>query len=357
MEDDAMPAQNEASVALDFTQHFSLAFQNSDYYQDFCDVGALLSAEENCRGPLAYLEQQLFILFSERVMAAQGALRAKNIDITPDTLLDLFNHLSGMRKQWNRGTPAEFNELAEIAKKTTSKLLTTVLSRWEADNGFAVDKEFFSSKHLPADLLVGNVLSLFNDQLASGRPFKDLGAGPQHGEHTHRIQWYLIGIGLKLGPKAGAMFRNVKRWISRQPITSIDQSNTVRRYLWEYLFDREGDPSNAASVAFRCTDKLDFRAPSNLNRFLMDDTQRGTYPLLNWCLNYRFDKRTHQRAGIEYVSSKVSDRNVKKVANAYERQFVEPGDNRLLRAFNSGLFIRRGHLINGVKWQSWPDDL
>lgn len=352
-----MPAQNEASVALEFNHHFSQAFNNSAYFQDFCDVGAFLSAEENCRGALAYLEQQLFILFSERVMAVQGALRSKNIMITPDTVLELFNHLSGVRRKWKKGTPNALDEFSDIAKKTTSKLLTTVLSRWEADNGFNVDKEFFSSTHLPADLLVGNVLSLFNDQLASGRPFKDLGAGRWHGEHTHRIQWYLIGIGLKLGPKAGAMFRDVKRWISRQPIQSVDQMNNVRRYLWEYLFDREGDPSNAASVAFRCSDKLDFRAPSNLNRFLMDDAQRETYPLLNWCLNYRFDKRSNWPTGIEYASSKVSNRKLGKVEAAYDRGFSGADDSQLLKAFNSGLFIRRGHLINGVKWQNWPDDL
>ncbi|AMZ70659.1 MULTISPECIES: LirA/MavJ family T4SS effector [Pseudomonas] len=352
-----MPAQSEASVALDFTNHFSQAFQNSAYFQDFCDVGAFLSAEENCRGALAYLEHQLFLLFSERTMAVQAALRSKGVTITPETVLNLFNHLSGMRKKWKKGTPNEFHRFAELAKETTSKLLTTVLSRWEADNGFNVDKEFFSSKHLPADLLVGNVLSLFNDQLASGRPFKDLGAGPWHGEHTHRIQWYLIGIGLNLGPKAGAMFKDVKRWISRQTIQSIDQSNTVKRYLWEYLFDREGDPSNAASVAFRCTDKLDFRAPSNLNRFLMDEAQRETYPLLNWCLNYRLEKRMNGTVGIEYAASKVSNWNLRKVVNASERGFNGTDDSRLLKAFNSGLFIRRGHLINGVQWQQWPDDL
>lgn len=89
----------------------------------------------------------------------------------------------------------------------------------------------------------------------------------------------------------------------------------------------------------------------------MDEAQRETYPLLNWCLNYRLEKRMNGTVGIEYAASKVSNWNLRKVVNASERGFNGTDDSRLLKAFNSGLFIRRGHLINGVQWQQWPDDL
>lgn len=44
-------------------------------------------------------------------------------------------------------------------------------------------------------------------------------------------------------------------------------------FLWEFLVDRDGVPSNAAIIPFKTLEQSDFRAPSNLNRWLKDGNE------------------------------------------------------------------------------------
>jgi hypothetical protein len=61
--------------------------------------------------------------------------------------------------------------------------------------------------------------------------------------------------------------------------------------MWEFLVDRDGVPTNAAVIPFKTADQQDFRAPSNVNRWLKDGRTQGL-ELLEACLTDRWKRRS-----------------------------------------------------------------
>ncbi|WP_260961037.1 LirA/MavJ family T4SS effector [Pseudomonas citri] len=358
--------QSVEEVKTELEQLFSDKFAASPYFDMYCQIGAYLSSADNCQRELQRLNDEMQVILEHRLADIRVRI-VKEVGgtIAQEALADLFGTLAGVRT--NRfGTSLDapqVSSLSKLAKELFSKLLSDVLGRWEHDNGFDVDHSWMLGGRRPADILIGNPKSLFNLQLESGRPFKDLGAGAQHGEFTHRIQWYLVGNALE-GFKAGDLYKDIKRWISRGKLLSHQASLSSptlfsteeghKRYLWEYLFDRDGEPSNAISVAFLAR-QGDFRGPSNLAAYLREPPHEAAFPLLTWCMRDRYTKRLHQAFDAAYMLKKApKNSQLKELAKIFESGAQTEQDMAKMLAPIDGLFIRRGTFRVGVDWQKWP---
>jgi len=110
-----------------------------------------------------------------------------------------------------------------------SKLLTASLEEFERNHGFVV------GDRLPnyAGFVFGNV---FNESLALKQHWKDVGAGPEHGEYTHRLQWYIL-------IRAGAI-KTVSVNQEATVFASIAPWQKGKTNLWTFIFDQLAkDPS------------------------------------------------------------------------------------------------------------------
>lgn len=358
--------QNIEEVKTELKRLFSDKFVTSPYFNIYCYIGAYLSSADNCQRQLKQLNDEMQKILDHRLADIRVRI-VKEVGgtIAHDALNDLLGTLAGVRQ--NRfGAPLDSPKalpLAKLAKELFSKLLSDVLGRWEHETGFDVDHSWGVGARRPVDILIGNPKSLFNQQLESGRPFKDLGAGPQHGEFTHRIQWYLAGNSLA-GTKVGDVYKDIKRWISRDQLLShkdnlssptlFSATGGHKRYLWEYLFDRDGEPANATTVAFLAK-QGDFRGPSNLANYLRESPNDSTYPLLAWCMRDRFNKRKINGGDFAYMLKKApDDSRLKEAAQAFSNHKNELDVAKMLAPID-GLFIRRGTFRISVDWQKWPD--
>lgn len=341
--------ESKNQVRLSLQNYFSPAFQVNPLFETYVNIGSYLSDPAQYANGILELESRLEVSLGERTDAL-AYLIEKNTGAKWKSVV-LRRWLTEIRQYRHLGKPYHKDMLpyVDYAKRLYSKLLTGVLFEWESAAGFAVDP---GGK---VDILFGNPGSLFNDQLRDGRPFKDVGAGKEHGESTHRIQWFIVGTGLKL-PNAGNIYRDVKRWITVAAHPGINGGGARRRYLWEFLFDRDGIPSNAAAVHFNCVDVNDFRAPSNLNRGLM--LPNSGCPILSWCLDDRFQKRTNEAFSGLYVEKKApGNLGAQQLGGATRRvmgmveEHMQDTDPAILARATDGLFIRRNGMVVDIAWQ------
>jgi hypothetical protein len=352
--------QTVEQIEAELREKFSATFAASTHFQKYCEIGAFLSSLENCKPALIQLERSMDHEVQLRVAKLVPVIKQNaGMTFSPEALFSWLFEIR--RNRWRHATKEKgrlLSEYDDYSEALFSKVLTDVLTAWEHGSGFDI------APNDRSDILVSVPTSLFNAQLDSKRPFKDYGAGPEHGEFSHRIQWYLLGNGLGIND-AAALYKDVKRFISREELAPADLPfSKAKRYVWECLFDRDGFPSNAASVAFNTgTDKLDFRAPSNLNRYLISKEAEASFPLLNLILSDRFYKRSKINLGMgDYVLKKAP--NVPKAQLVAQADRTRNGPVHLaatanqahLDALKSGLFIRRGGRVVAIDWQAWRDE-
>src|SRR6185503_2432005 len=72
-----------------------------------------------------------------------------------------------------------------------SKLLTDELAEKATLWGFQLLADH--NGHPKAEMIWPLKADQFRQELQDNRPFKDQTIGPDHGEYTHRLHWYLIG--------------------------------------------------------------------------------------------------------------------------------------------------------------------
>ncbi len=86
----------------------------------------------------------------------------------------------------------------------------------------------------------------FKDLTKAGQQFHDVGAGPLHGEFTHRIQWFIamseITKGTFAGPQNPFTHTPVELYqASMSEAYAVDvgtASPTGKAYMWDWVFDR-----------------------------------------------------------------------------------------------------------------------
>lgn len=161
------------------------------------------------------------------------------------------------------------------SKHAAHKALTSSLAETERDAGFKLGM-------MPVDVLPGRVFGAL-PRLGFAPP-KDPGAGVEHGESTHRLQWNAI-----------------INYHKQRPF-SIPPNELLRRIsstkgLFGHLFD-------TASVSERRTDF--FRRPDEAtDLFLHDEQTRGALPALSKAVEQRHGKRAKEReAALETLAKR-----------------------------------------------------
>jgi hypothetical protein len=136
----------------------------------------------------------------------------------------------------------------------------------------------------------------FRGMIRSATHWKDSGVLWQHGEYTHRIQWYVIIHSNRVANPA---------LVFAETANVVDPMFVTPRDVWQALVDREKSGSGAT---FTVTLATDFRCPENLNLWLINEAEG--FPVLKAALTARATKRrdnplNNRDAMIAYLERKV----------------------------------------------------
>lgn len=162
--------------------------------------------------------------------------------------------------------------------------LKEVLATLEQKNSMSVVEGLHESKHI-TPLLVGFVPSeaFRKNLLEKGYHWKDPGAGADHGEYTHRIQWNIIMRCLKGNNNS---FLNI--FASTAASRKFSEYDNKELTIWDVLVDRftpgqvEQDVPRASSAA----------APNFLHTYIKDAGPNGNWSFLSDYTAKRFEKRS-----------------------------------------------------------------
>ncbi len=160
-------------------------------------------------------------------------------------------------------------------------LLTTILERVEKAHGFA-----------PVSYAWGTSGEAFLANLKARRPFKDYGAAPNHGDNTHRVQWFIICTLVCAGiADAAKFYEETAYWTTTVRFQKnsggffLDGNHTV--YLWDFLCD-----SASNTTGWNASD-----AKGLSPIYIMKQLQEDAYPLLSNFVKYRKHKDETSGAG------------------------------------------------------------
>lgn len=308
-----MPAQTTEEVKKDLVTFFSEKIKASKFYDDYAAIASFLSDPRQYGPALRKLDTEMEELYVHRLARTFPKHDVPKLYAQKDLKND-FKYLQGAYKNSALSAPrktwdADLVE-AEKAIQQFKKLLTDTLAINEERHGFRI-----AADNPATDIIVGLPRG-FNDLLRSKRPFKDIGAGHEHGEYSHRIQWYLITQMDSLKTGAATIYEKLPGWSTKY----TEYTSPRNFYMWEFLVDRDGVPSNAAVIPFKTLEILDFRAPSNVNRWLCDMAQSTTYSWLHSSLKRRWDKRSAENL-VLYVGKKLLKKNFQNMRDIDDSDF------------------------------------
>lgn len=300
---------NEEEVGRNLKDCFGAAIASEVRFADWCKIGAFLSDSSRVLPQMAALDEEMYQRLCKK--------RLRTVEVPDRTMVT--RAYNDYYQRYEPGKPKPELKNANIGPRTVdfthatvSRLLTQVLSKFEAGKGFDFASGDFQAKGFdpgrtkPPNNTKKHTATYhgfvqapdFRKQLVKRSHWKDPGAESVHGEFTHRIQWYAICRGLLMGVgEAAQVFESIGAYAG----TFKGAKTTL--YLWDALCDR----TNQQDVAF--DDELfktegapgrseDFRAPENLNCFLKDNEGKGEWrwPLLRDFLRARFQKRGYEVA-------------------------------------------------------------
>jgi hypothetical protein len=121
-------------------------------------------------------------------------------------------------------------------------------------------------------------MSFNNILLRHGYQFKDVGAGREHGEYTHRLQWYAIcHANLPLKNTALQILKSMGLLLAGADSDDFKPGDKTTRagrlagrhlYVWEALFDCADSADVAATRKTMAWSKGTFNCPETMNGFL-----------------------------------------------------------------------------------------
>lgn len=292
-----MTVQSVEQIKQEMIKEFGDTITAAPHYDDYALIGSSLTNPQIYGAALRELEEELEASLMKRLAAQFPSKDLGKMNKNDKEFLQK-SHMD----QKTRSPDFQWSEADDkTAAEQLKKLLTEVLTKREAEYGFKA-----SQTNETAKIIVG-LPKAFNLLLRNGHPFKDIGAGKEHGESSHRIQWYVV-THLKTKNPTIAIYKNL-------PDYTTPPREPRKFYMWEFLVDRDGVPTNADVIPFKTADKTDFRAPSNLNRWLVSEEGRNAYPWLHACLKYKWDKRDRMNPA-EYVAKKMfGKKNPKDITN------------------------------------------
>jgi len=165
--------------------------------------------------------------------------------------------------------------------KQYKNLFSTVMRKMEKANGFG---ELSYAWGVSAEAFLNN--------LKARRPFKDYSASPEnHGEHTHRVQWWLLcRFILPASGNNAQYYEECAYWTCR--LTEVHPKDRTL-YVWDYLFD-----SASNTTGFKASESAGSN-PNNVYQLCRDTDQTGAYPLLSQFMRYRKRKTSAYTFAIE----------------------------------------------------------
>ena len=184
-----------------------------------------------------------------------GDSKTGKIDPEVQGYLDAFNVVS----KFLDDKPAvlrHLQPLAEPVNKTEQKLdaLKQELRRKESEAGFGAPK-------VPLGILPGEV---FVSLLRDGTVLDDFGAGLQHGELSHRIQWYaIIDFMQNEGKELPALQKYTPLDLFKQINAKGFSPNRQGNTMWGTVLDKGTSASSTT-----------YRAPGTLNRDLLESSSK-----------------------------------------------------------------------------------
>jgi hypothetical protein len=186
----------------------------------------------------------------------------------------------------------------------------------------------------------------FLRNLQLGRHWKDI-VNPNHGEYTHRLQWYLIGKGAGVS-RVGDVFRNIGSAQPAQyaPYPGAPKEAYLMYTVWDAIVDRLPDTDPRAkdkSFPFIGQNVLDFRCPEYFLTWLCD--QQDRYPILTSFLKGRKQKRLKQDLDFsDYVALKVYGEPFNKLAQNVQESITDFVQNGTTIKDSKGLKLEYGLL-------------
>lgn len=274
-----------------FLEDWGGGIEASPFFEDYARIGSYLSDPNQYRYGLEQLHADMQLRFDQQLNDLLDST-----GLYPTWRRGFGQYLTTVYKNLGRDRRKQVDRdkisVEAIAISAFRKILTDSLKANEIQNGFRV-----GSIDNKVDILIGSPTGIeFNRFLRDKQLFKDLSAGKEHGENSHRIQWYLIS-------KLGTLDHPVADVYASLPAWKTAKIGTRPFFLWEFLVDRDGVPSNAEIIPFKTEAQSDFRAPSNVNRWLKDGHVRGL-DLLTAVLSERWERRQAYAAD-EYLAKKV----------------------------------------------------
>ena len=248
-------------------------------------IGALLSGDQGpgrIDGALGKLEALMFQVVDGRL---KDDVRGQFPD--PERKKLIGNTAAG-----GAFAPKTSSERKEVVKQTAPmtklnadpfrKVLTTALDQFESNLNYPVNRDAaFHPRYVglvSPERFLGNI--------AQGQHWKDVGASPDHGEFTHRLQWFVIAASDTVPPnKVAEVYRGIG--LCRRNARAED--GLGQSALWARLCDRpierlsNGKPGGTVGIA-------DYRSPENFNTYLRAQAVR--FPLLSSFLSARHAKRS-----------------------------------------------------------------
>lgn len=292
-----MPSQTADEVKKDMVEYFGSKVTESKFFEDYAQIGSYLSNPALYLPALRQLDGAMEMEFLGRAQKAHSKLDMATLNKHDKAYLQNAHKANALaQRKWD-------TELTEAAPALMQfkKLLTGCLESNELKHDFKV-----AENNVGTDIVVG-LPERFNQLLRDRKPFKDIGAGREHGEYSHRIQWYLITQMTTLQNKPVEIYEKLPGWSTK----ATKYTSPRPFYMWEFLVDRDGVPSNAAVIPFKTKEQEDFRAPSNVNRWLVEQKQSETcFSWLNACLKRRWEKRERINV-VLYVARKAFRLNVR----------------------------------------------
>lgn len=266
-----------------------IAVEEDPFFKDWANIGAFLS-EPAWRPKLRTALQEL-----ENDMLA----RIGGLWLFSDRKNSAVSHFGRQAAAYQQNKPPPPSD------PNFGKLLTRALDDFERKHGFVVPEK------LP--VFVAFVFGgVFKDTIKSRMHFKDVGAGPNHGEFTHRIQWYALTRGGALisvdKENAGDVYSAIHRWLNKNP-----GGGGQLLQLWNYVFDMQ---PRLVGPGDRL-DGTDFRSPENLNLWLTGDEEPDFCPLLRSFLRARMNKRQRVVGVDQYFKKKLGAQEGQKAYDAW----------------------------------------
>ncbi len=185
-------------------------------------------------------------------LKGETAVMVRNFHLISDFLADkslVLNHLRPLAAHIKELTAhLDTSEDPKVVRDAYIKAIKVALGAKEKEAGFS-EHPLIPLGILPADVFVG--------LLSSGNVLDDYGAGLQHGELSHRIQWYAIIDAFGTDLKTSATPIDMYKAMNSAPFNAGRMGNT----MWGHVLD-----------AGTRADQTTYSAPGTLNRDLLEST-------------------------------------------------------------------------------------